>query len=524
MNDQPLTREELLEALAKSQTQVNILQKALLEGSSQVTESRYQEIVEGQTDMVSRWLPDTTLTYANQAYFEYFGQPAEEMLGKRFLPNLPDEAQRIVQESVRKLTSREVVTLVTEERSIDADGNPRWIQWTYGVIWDENGELYEMQSVGRDFTELQETRIALEQANIVVEQSPVVLFRRKIENNLSSEIVFVTDNVKQYGYAATDILSGKIPFDSLFHPDDLPVLGKDLVHNITHHVDTFQNEYRMLRRDRVTLWVTLQLTIERDEHGEAIFSQGTMVDNTARKMAELALAERAKSLATVAEVSTAVATLRDPQEMLQQVVDLTKERFDLYHAHLYLLNETGDTLELVSGAGNVGRQMVTEKRIIPMAAEQSLVARAARSREAVIANDVRSDPDFLAHPLLPETRAELSVPLIAGNTVLGVLDVQADEAWRFTDEDSYVLTTLASQVAVALQNAQHVADREELLKEARSRAEQEALINAISQKIQATTTVENALQVAIRELGNSLGAKQTSIRLGVDADQRKRKI
>jgi hypothetical protein len=66
-------------------------------------------------------------------------------------------------------------------------------------------------------------------------------------------------------------------------------------------------------------------------------------------------------------------------------------------------------------------------------------------------------------------------------------------------------------------------EREDLLQETRARAEQEALINAISQKIQATTSVESALQVAIRELGDSLGAEKTSVRLGVDAGQRIRK-
>jgi GAF domain-containing protein len=138
---------------------------------------------------------------------------------------------------------------------------------------------------------------------------------------------------------------------------------------------------------------------------------------------------------------------------MQQVVDLTKERFNLYHAHLYLLNESKTHLVLTSGAGDIGAKMVAEGRRIASSQEQSLVARAARSQAGVVINNVREETDFLPHPLLPETRAEMAVPLVVGNEVLGVLDVQADEVDRFTAEDINIFTTLASQVAVALQNA-----------------------------------------------------------------------
>jgi signal transduction histidine kinase len=86
-------------------------------------------------------------------------------------------------------------------------------------------------------------------------------------------------------------------------------------------------------------------------------------------------------------------------------------------------------------------------------AEKSLVARAARERRAVIVNDVRSEPDFLPNPLLPETRSEMAVPMIVGDKVLGVFDVQSDRQSGFGKEDASIYTTLAAQVGVALQNA-----------------------------------------------------------------------
>jgi GAF domain-containing protein len=187
---------------------------------------------------------------------------------------------------------------------------------------------------------------------------------------------------------------------------------------------------------------------------------------------------------------------------------MTKQEFGLYHAHIYLLDESKETLVLAAGAGDVGRQMVAEGWRIPVVRAQSLVARAARTRQGVIVNDVRAEPDFMPNELLPETRSELAVPLVVGDQILGVLDVQSDEVDHFTAEDINVQTTLAVQVAAALQNARAYAQTQRL-------AEREALINEISQKIQGTTTVESALQVAVRELGRALGAPLTSIQLGL---------
>lgn len=163
--------------------------------------------------------------------------------------------------------------------------------------------------------------------------------------------------------------------------------------------------------------------------------------------------ERTKALSSVAEVSSAVSTILETDKLLQQVVDLTKERFAFYHAHIYLLDETSTSLILSSGAGAVGQQMVARGHAIPLDRERSLVARAAREKKGVTVNDVTTEPDFLPNPLLPDTRSELAVPMMVGDKAIGVFDVQSEVVGRFTEADIAVQTTLASQVASALQNA-----------------------------------------------------------------------
>jgi putative methionine-R-sulfoxide reductase with GAF domain/HAMP domain-containing protein len=216
---------------------------------------------------------------------------------------------------------------------------------------------------------------------------------------------------------------------------------------------------------------------------------------------EVRVAARTKDLATVAEVGTATATILETDKLLQAVVTLTKERFDLYHSHIYLLDSAGENLVLASGAGEPGRLMKAKGFSIPLNREQSLVARAAREQKGVIVNDVTQTPDFMPNPLLPETRSELAVPMLISGKLIGVFDIQSDQIDRFTDSDINIQTTLAAQVAASVQNAR-------LFEQSKTQADMESLINTIGQKIQRTATVDDTLQTAIREIGLALGASR----------------
>jgi PAS domain S-box-containing protein len=172
-----------------------------------------------------------------------------------------------------------------------------------------------------------------------------------------------------------------------------------------------------------------------------------------------ALTAFAAQLRTAAEVAGQLGAILDPERLLQEVVTLLQVRFGLYHAHVYLLKE--DRIagkfkrELVvrAGSGQVGQALRESGHSIPLDREKSLVARAARERRAVLVTDTSLDSDFMPHPLLPQTRSEIAVPLIAGDKTLGVLDVQDDRVDRFSQADEDTFSTLAGQIATAIENA-----------------------------------------------------------------------
>jgi len=228
------------------------------------------------------------------------------------------------------------------------------------------------------------------------------------------------------------------------------------------------------------------------------------------KRGQIELDKRAHQLAAVAEVSSVSSRELDIDKMLHSVVHLTQRQFGLYHAHVFTYNENTAELNIAACGYKEGdeHEGTDGTAVIPLAQEKSLVARAARTRQAVIVNDVRSEPGWLSNPLLPDTASELAVPLIIGDQILGVLDVQSDIINAFSEEDANIYTTLAAQVSTALQNARSFV-------KAQQQAERESTLNLISQKIQSATTVEAVLQIAARELGHALGAPMTIAQLSM---------
>ncbi|MCA9937159.1 MAG: GAF domain-containing protein [Anaerolineales bacterium] len=201
----------------------------------------------------------------------------------------------------------------------------------------------------------------------------------------------------------------------------------------------------------VTADADTPINAEEQELLDAISRQVAEALETARLLETTQ--RRAVELETVARLSTAASTILDIDNLLQTVVELTRSNFNLYTTDVILYDEDRNELVLAAASGPNAAAFMKQAMSIPLEHEHSIIARAARTRQGVLVNDVLAQPDFLTHPLLSDTRAELAVPMIASNRLLGILDLQADARDFFTAEDLQVFAVLAAQVAVALQNA-----------------------------------------------------------------------
>ncbi len=165
-----------------------------------------------------------------------------------------------------------------------------------------------------------------------------------------------------------------------------------------------------------------------------------------------ALERRAVEMATAADVGRAAASILDPEALTRQVVDLVRDGFGLYYAGLFLVDERSGFAVLEAGSGEAGRQMKEAGHRLEVGG-MSMVGAACARREARIALDVGHEATRFDNPLLPDTRSEMALPLVAGDRVLGALDVQSVEPAAFSQEDIAVLQLVADQVTVAIANA-----------------------------------------------------------------------
>ncbi len=222
---------------------------------------------------------------------------------------------------------------------------------------------------------------------------------------------------------------------------------------------------------------------------------------------EQLVATRTRELATSYEVSRRLSTILDREQLVSEVVEQIRSAFDYYHAQIYLLDESQEQLVMVGGTGEAGQAMLATGH--SLARGQGLVGRVAETRQAVLVPDVTKEASWLPNPLLPGTKSEVAVPIMLGEQVQGVLDVQHNIPDGLEQSDVQLLQSIANQVALALQNA-------ELYGGVQRTADRETRVNIINQQIQQAATIESVLQVAARELGKALNANQTSVQIGLD--------
>lgn len=270
------------------------------------------------------------------------------------------------------------------------------------------------------------------------------------------------------GYSSADLV-GKTPFDISFSADTL-TLHRANQQRHDNEVSTY--ETRLIHANGQVVHV-LVTGAPQWQDGQYRGSIAVITDLTERKEAEKAQLRFANQLQTATEVARQINGILDPDRLLAEIVPLLQERFDLYHVHVYLLDETESQLIMRVGSGEIGQILLANRHAIPVGEQHSLVARALRERQAIRVNDVFQEPDFLPNPLLPHTRSELAVPLIVHERLWGVLDVQEDAPYRFNESDVHVLNILAGQIAIALQNATLFAEQQQ------AKAVQTALVNEL---------------------------------------------
>ena len=157
------------EQLAATEEELRNNYDELVKLERELRESRelYRAVVEDQTELICRFLPDGTYLFANEAYCRYFNKQREEVVGHAFRPEIFVDEREQVQELFRRLTVENPVRSISH-RIVFPDGTIRWQQWVDRAIFDDGGTVIEYQSVGHDITDLRSAELKLEKKNEIL--------------------------------------------------------------------------------------------------------------------------------------------------------------------------------------------------------------------------------------------------------------------------------------------------------------------------------------------------------------------
>jgi GAF domain-containing protein/methyl-accepting chemotaxis protein len=162
---------------------------------------------------------------------------------------------------------------------------------------------------------------------------------------------------------------------------------------------------------------------------------------------------RAKQFEAIAQIARSITSTRDLDLLLPQITATINKEFGFYHIGIFLLDAAGK-YAVLSAANSEGGKLMLERGHRLQVGETGMVGYVTGTGKARVALDTGQDAVFFDNPYLPETRSALTLPLRVGDEIIGALDVQSTEPNAFLQDDINILSTLADQVSIAIQNAQ----------------------------------------------------------------------
>ncbi len=239
-----------------------------------------------QAQLISRFLPDGTLTFANEDYCCFFNKKQGSLVGHSFMPLILREDQTKVQDDIGSLGKENPVT-VTDYRVLGGDGQVHWLHWINQAIFDKKGNLKKLQAVGLDITERKQMEEELkrneEKYRSLISNIPDVAW----STDEKFGIVFVSPNVEKLtGYTQEEEYrkGNWMTWYERVHPDDAEA-AKAAFRALMEGRRHYDIEYRFQRKDGKWIWIHDRSVGTYEKDGK-LYADGLLIDVTERKQME----------------------------------------------------------------------------------------------------------------------------------------------------------------------------------------------------------------------------------------------
>jgi PAS domain S-box-containing protein len=396
--------------------------------------------------------PNGIIQYTNPGFEKVYGFKNEEALGKtpRIFKSgvMPDEQYKNFWDTLLSggTISGELINKTKDGRLIPIAG-------TNSPILDENGKILGFLAVHQDITDRkkseEELRKSQEQYALAAEGANDGLWDWDIQ---SDEIYYSPRWKSMLGFENHELTRGFADWEDLIHPDDHNYATNALNDYLTGKAESYDVEIRLHHKDGTWRWIRDRGKALRDADGKASRMAGSHSDVTERKMAEETIRRRNEYLAASAEIGRLVTSTLSLDVIFSRTVSLVKQRFNMYYAAIFIVEEAGFTALLREGTDVAGAEMKMQGHSV-LVGSKSVIGKVTQSGEVFVINNTTNDSAHIPNPLLPETRSEAGIPLRVGNRIIGALNIQSTQIEAFSQDEIAVLQTLADQVAVAIDNA-----------------------------------------------------------------------
>lgn len=528
--------------------QQELKERFLAEAALRSSEERYRSVSEDITAMICRFEPNGSLTYVNQAYADFFGDIPSHFVKKNLFDMFESEEQKTLVKTNYSTLTPDKPFIVYEIQEKNHKNEKRWVQWTDRLITNENDIKVEYQSIGIDITERKLAEIERERLleaehdqRLRAETSAEATLALVSHVELDKVLIEILNQVQRLlpGCGANiALLENNMLRTAAWRGYE--TRGDEIFKNLIKNTEMYPLDQYMLKNPQTLIitdtaqdekwksipglaWVRSHLCIPLlwnkellgllyiDEDAPNKFSQETILRLTPLVNATTVALESALLIETTRQALKETNALYqinkgmvalDPDELLNDAVELLKNNFDYYHVQVYVPNPATGNFVVQAASGTIGKMLVENRHEIR--AGSGIVGYAAETGTPFFTNNVDGVMFYLANPLLPETKSEMAIPVRNGDKLYGILDIQQTAARQFTQRDQQLVLTVADQLAVALHKT-------ELYENLQTSLQQEKAVRNQLVQNERLAVMGRLLASVSHELNNPLQAIQNAL-------------